>query len=245
MENSMMETFSNKEKFINEIIINHKNNFKTSIFGKEDVLQLLETLSVKDKYILNNIINDKCLGQYINNVLSKMYLNNGIFRIQRGMYSFSSNLIDFKISLEKELSNSLIKDLVNKKELEGSEAVILEKNIFIPELLVKDKLSKEEIEIFFKKFKQYKLIKTSSKTNTVDSIELISLAKFYNKKNSSKNYINISYSLLESYFNNVKDKMDEVFTNLLKYTRKNKNFNHSSVNEFVSKLKKEIKINAR
>ena len=245
MKNNVMETFNNKENFINEIIFNHKTNFKSSIFGKKDVLQLLKTLSVKDEYILNNIINDKCLGQYINNVLSKMYLNNDVFRIQRGIYSFSSNLIDFKISLEKELSNSLIKDLVGKKELESSEAVILEKNIFIPDLLVKDKLSKEEREIFLKKFKQYKLIKTSSKTNVIDSIELISLTKFYNKKNSSKNYINISYSLLESYFNNAKDKMDEVFANLLKYTRNNKNFNHSSVNDFVSKLKKEIQINAR
>ncbi|MDK2819445.1 MAG: hypothetical protein KFW07_01270, partial [Mycoplasmataceae bacterium] len=146
---------------------------------------------------------------------------------------------------EKELSNRLIKDLVANKELKSSEAVILEKNIFVPNLLIKDKLSKEEQEIFFKKFKQYKLIKMSSKTNAIDNIELISLTKFYNKKNSSKNYINISYSLLESYFNNIKDEIDEVFNNLLKYTRSNKNFNYSSVNDFVLKLKKEIQINAR
>ncbi|MDK2819994.1 MAG: hypothetical protein KFW07_04100 [Mycoplasmataceae bacterium] len=243
MKNNMMKTLSNKENFINKIIIAHKNNLKNSIFGKKDVLQLLETLSVKDEYILNNIINDKCLGQYINNVLSKMYLNNDVFRIQRGIYSFSSNLIDFKISLEKELSNRLIKNLVVNKELENSEAVILEKNIFVPELLTKEKLSKEEREIFFRKFKQYKLIKMSSEKNEVDSIELISLAKFYNKKNSSKDYLNISYSLLESYFNNVKDKLDEVFANLLKYTRNNEHFNYSSVNDFVLKLKKEIQIN--
>ncbi|MDK2819291.1 MAG: hypothetical protein KFW07_00485, partial [Mycoplasmataceae bacterium] len=61
MKNSVMEMFDNKENFINEIIINHKNIFKTSIFGKEDVLKVLKTLSVKDEYVLNNIVNDKYL----------------------------------------------------------------------------------------------------------------------------------------------------------------------------------------
>jgi hypothetical protein len=244
-----MNTNIEKFKFNQDLIYKKINSckqtyFRDRPFDKAYVENLFNTLNTEDKSTYSEIISDKYFNQYLNNVLSKLVLNNELLRIKKGLYSFSSKLIDFKMSLEKKLSKLLIKDIISENKLLNSEAVILEKNIFVPEYLVKKNLDDNEKEIFFKKFNQYKIIKTPS---NVKYIELYSLAKFYNSKNNNKKeYIKDSCSFLLNNLNEFKDKNTFLLDDLLKHSKKNKrDFNFTHVSDFVKNLKKEIKLSGK
>ena len=239
-----IEVYKQKEQLVYDIIISHKKIFHDLPFNKENVLNLFEALSVNDKKISLEITTDKYFNQHLNNALSKLVLNHELLRIQKGLYSFSYKIIDFKISLEQELSHLLIKDIITENKLLNTEAVILPTNIFVPEYLINEALTLEEKEIFFKKFRQYKIIKIPHQEN--DFVDLYSLAKFYNiKKSNKKEYIKNSYALLKTYLNNLQEQKNVVFENLLKYSKKNKkDFNFVSVSDFVKKLNKEMQLNA-
>ena len=245
MSNKTIENFKIKEDLIYKTIISNTIFFQDLPFGKKNILNLFETLSFNDEKISSELLKDNYLNQHLNNVLSRLALNNELLRIQKGLYSFSSNLIDFKISLENDFYNLLIKDIVAEKKLLNSEAIILEKNIFVPEYLVNEKLHLQEKEIFFKKFRQYKIIQCQIKDS--ENVKLYSLAKFYNSKSSNKkDYIKNSYSLLESGLEKFQDKKNNVFNRLLKDSKKNqKDFNFENVSNFIKELKKEIEINAK
>jgi hypothetical protein len=238
--NNIKEQFIYKEDVIYKIILDRKLFFRDLPFNKENILNLFNTLSLDNHNLSSNIMDDEYFGQHLNNVLSKLVANNELLRIQKGLYSFSTKLIDFKISLEEEYSNLLIKDVIAENKLLHSEAVILEKNIFIPEYLINKYLHVQEREIFFKKFRQYKMIKTPFKED--GHVELYSLAKFYNRKKHNKTeYIKHSYVLLQSYLHKIANHPTNPFDDLLKYSKKNKqDFNFGHVSDFIKNLKKEM-----
>ncbi|MGL4343347.1 MAG: hypothetical protein ACRCRZ_02180 [Metamycoplasmataceae bacterium] len=230
------EIYEKYQNIIYDIIIKNRVYLSKSSFDNKNIEQLIKLLATNGQNDLSELLNDKYLKQNINNVLSKMYLENKLFRIQKGTYSFSSNIIDFKMKLDESLDKFLIKDRVFEKMTINSEASFLDHEVYIPKKIVDDNFIGDEKDkkIFLKKFKQYKIINLPE--NYYNFIHLISLLKFYRKNNiNALEYIKTSKLILK----NENFNSEEFLNYILKLNTKEDFLKYNNVKKFMKALSKE------
>lgn len=109
------------ENYIKEVILDNTN--KKEYFTTKDFINLFKKDNV-NKYIY--------FKQSVNNVLSNLYKQDLIYRIKKGVYSFSDDFLKLRLSIEnKENSEYIFNDIYHRYLLEKTTAVPNLNNIYI------------------------------------------------------------------------------------------------------------------
>ena len=126
------------ENYIKEVILDNTN--KKEYFTTKDFINLFKKDNV-NKYIY--------FKQSVNNVLSNLYKQDLIYRIKKGVYSFSDDFLKLRLSIEnKENSEYIFNDIYHRYLLEKTTAVPNLNNIYISEKILSG-YSKQTISLFF------------------------------------------------------------------------------------------------
>ncbi|KFB07946.1 hypothetical protein [Malacoplasma iowae] len=130
------------ENYIKQVILDNAN--KKEYFTTKDFINLFK----KDK--VNKYIYFK---QSVNNVLSNLYKQDLIYRIKKGVYSFSDDFLKLRLSIEnKENKEYIFNDIYHRYLLEKTTAVPNLNNTYISEKILNG-YSKQTIFLFFDLYK--------------------------------------------------------------------------------------------
>lgn len=185
---------------------NLKNNSKQVKYTFDDLF-LLAFVELKNKNIGKDIIK-----QITRNTLSQMYKDNMIMRLKRGLYSFSFEIIDLKIKIDKQEYESLVvRDLYFDYLKEKTNAVPVDNNVYLDLEIFKD-INNEVKKLFLELFSQYKI-----------------LDKKLVLKNESEKFIFQIFSYISNY------KLDDDTIKYIKEKLKKLNIDFEMINEFYFK----------
>lgn len=142
-----LEEILELEKYIKKVILDNTN--KKEYYTTDDFINLFKN----DK--VNNYTYFK---QSINNVLSKLYKEDSVYRIKKGVYSFSDEFLKLRISIENKLNKKFVfNDIYHNYLVEKTTAIPNLNDTYISKSLLKG-YSKQTIDIFFNLYKGVKKI---------------------------------------------------------------------------------------
>lgn len=160
----------------------------------------------------NKKINKDIIKQITRNTLTQMYKDNMIMRIKRGLYSFSFEIIDLKVKIDKqEYEPFVIRDLYFSYLKEKTNAVPIDTKTYL-DYRIFSGMNKNTKKLFLEIFKQYEII---------------------NKKLIFENTLEKTIFQIFNYIS--KNKVDDEINQYIKEKIKKLNINLKMINKFYFK----------
>lgn len=153
-----MKKYINSEfqDYLKDYLLQHKSNHNFKYFNTTKIYGIALTLASQNAAFQS--LDEKLIYYMVNNVLSQLYKEEEIFRLKKGVYTFSNDLVDKKIALDEQgESFQMIYDIARDHLKETANAVPVDRKIFIKQSLIDD-LSEQEKKYFLNLFKQYHMI---------------------------------------------------------------------------------------